>query len=211
MWILGNVNVDVAVEGVTNLELQTQTGGTSPRTLFWGGGRIALADGSEISLASLPIAFDNAAQPNEPGKDFEGGPIKIAGVLYTNAVSAQPVNGGKPCVVRVDLSGLKARRFKAVFGGDYPRGDESQRRKTVAVRTTGTEARFLTVIEPYEDKSVVKFATASSPDALRVELADGRVQEITIQNLEGAGENIRVEMRAMKDGAVVQTETGEAR
>ena len=206
VWILGNVNVDVPVEGVTNLELQTQTGGTSPRTLFWGGGRIALADASEIPLASLPITFDNAAQPGAAGKDFEGGPVKIAGIAYTNAVSAQPVDGGKLALAHVDLSGVKAVRFKAVLGGDYPRGDESQRRKTVAVRTTGKEARFLTVIEPYEDKAVVKSATAAGPDALRVELADGRVQEIVIRNLEGSGQDIAVTMTESKNGQPGRTE-----
>jgi hypothetical protein len=33
-------------------------------------------------------------------------------------------------MVRIDLSGIDAVRFKSVIGGDYPLGNEAQRRKT---------------------------------------------------------------------------------
>lgn len=207
VWILGNVAVDVAAAGVTNLELETRTGATSPGTLFWGGGCIVLDSGKEVALASVPIVFENTAQPREAGKDFEGGPVKIAGILYTNAVSAQPANGKKPAIIKVNLAGVNAGRFKAILGGDFPRGDESQRRKTVAVRTSGREARFLTVIEPYEDKAVIKSAMADGPDKLRVELADGRVQEIMIRNLEGPGTNIVVDLAESGPGTAPRHET----
>ncbi len=210
MWIIGEKIVDVPVAGVKTLELEAATGGTSPKTLFWGGGVVKLEDGLEIPLAALPITFDNTEQPGETGKDFEGGPVKLAGILYTNAVSAQPSDGKKAALVRVDLSGVKAVRFKAVLGGDFPRGDESQRRKTVAVRTTGTEARFLTVIEPYEEKSIVKSATATGPDSLRVELSDGRVQEIKIKNLDGSGEDIVAEISESDGKGTMRTETTQA-
>lgn len=207
VWILGCVDLDVPVEGVKTLELETRTSAAKPATLFWGGGRIRLADGQDVPLARMPISFDHAAQPKEAGKDFEGGPVKIAGIAYADAVSAQPQEGGKPSIARVDLSGLKAVRFKGVLGGDFPRGDETQRRKTVAVRTVGTQARFLTLIEPYEEKTVVKSATASGPDTLRVELVDGRTQEIAIRNMEGTGRDLRVEIRELRGSAVTATET----
>ena len=98
-------------------------------------------------------------------------------------------------------------RFKATLGGDYPFGPETQRRKIFAVRSQGTEARFLTVLEPYEDTPVVKSAEALSADKLRVELTDGRIQEITLHNLAGDGKTISVDITESKNGVVLRTET----
>ncbi len=207
IWILGQVEIDLSVENVKSLELETQTGVTRLGTLFWAGARIVTADGKETPLAQLPVTSENAMQPKEPGKDFAGGPIKIAGLPYTNAVSAQPQDGKKPSLVRVDLSNVKAVRFKAVLGGDFPLGDEAQRRKTVAIRAKGQEARFLTVIEPFEDKRMIKSASATGPDTLRVELTDGRVQEIKITGLETSGKEPTVQMTETKDGKATRTET----
>ena len=99
-------------------------------------------------------------------------------------------------------------RFKAVLGGDFPVGDESKTWKIVAVRSRGREARFLAVIEPFEDKRMIKSATAGNPDTLRVELNDGRVQEIKIGNLQqGDGRNVAVEITETKNGSALRTET----
>jgi hypothetical protein len=219
IWILGEQNLDIPIEGVKSLELDTRTGDTAPGTLFWANARIVTADGKEVPLldlsrqgdskdSKLRITSENAAQPKEPGKDFEGGLIKIAGIHYDRAISAQPRDGKDPAIVRVDLSGLNAIRFKTVLGGDYPVGDEAQARKVVAVHSQGKEARFLTLIEPFEDKRMVKSAVASSADTMRVELADGRVQEIQISNLEQAGgKDIGVQISETKEGKTVRTET----
>jgi len=111
-------------------------------------------------------------------------------------------------IVRVDLSGVDAVRFKSTLGGDFPLGDETQRRKVYSIRAPqGTEARFLTVIEPYEDKPMVRSAGASSADSLRVELADGRVQEISLKNFNGSGKDIEATLTESRDGKVVRTET----
>jgi hypothetical protein len=80
---------------------------------------------------------------------------------------------------------VNAVRFQATVGGDWPVGNEEQVRKTVAVRAHGEDARFLTLLEPYESRRLVKSATATGPDQLRVELADGRTQELTITGLDG--------------------------
>jgi hypothetical protein len=110
--------------------------------------------------------------------------------------------------VRVDLFGLNAVRFKATLGGDFPLGDETQRRKVYAVRAAeGTEARFLTVVEPYEDKPMVKSAVATSADSLRVELADGRVQEISLKNFDGTGKGIEMKLVETKDGQRLREES----
>jgi len=110
-------------------------------------------------------------------------------------------------VLRIDLLKLDAVRFKAVLGGDYPLGDETQRRKTYAVQVKGTEARFLTIIEPYEETGVIRGAEATNQDSLRVELLDGRVQEIVLKNMTGTGRDIAVEITETKDGRVSRAET----
>ena len=138
----------------------------------------------------------------------EFGPIKIVGDEFKSATPAEPENENLPAFVRVDLSGAKAVRFKATIGGDYPLGDESQRRKVSAIRAApGTEARFLTVIEPYENRPVVKSAAALSADKLRVELNDGRVQEIAIQNFDGDGKNLVVQLTETQNGKVLRQES----
>jgi hypothetical protein len=207
MWILGEKQIDVQLQHVKSLELETQSGGTNPGTLFWANARVLTAEGKEIPLSQLPITFDNAAQTHEKGKDFAGGPIKIAGVPYTEAISAQPQDGKKPCIVRVDLSGMNAVRLQSTLGADFPVGDESQRRKMVALRAVGKEARFVTVLEPFDDKRMVKSAVATDASTLRVELNDGRVQEIQINGLDGDGKNITTSITESRDGKVLRSET----
>ena len=206
-WILGSADVDVSVENLKQLELETRTELSKKPTLFWANARIVTKDGREIALSQLPVKFENIVQPKEPGMDYFGGPIKIVGNECKIATPAQPTTNNVPGIVRVDLSGVNAARFKATLGGDYPPGPEVQRRKVYAVRAEGTEARFLTVIEPYENAPVVKSAVATSADSLRVELTDGRVQEIEIQNFTGDGKNIVIQMTESKDGKILRTET----
>jgi hypothetical protein len=99
-------------------------------------------------------------------------------------------------------------RFQATLGSDYPPGDESQRRKVYAIRAGhGTEARFLTVIEPYENQPVIKSAVALGADQLRVELADGRVQDIQIENFTGDGKDIQITLTESRDGKILRRES----
>jgi hypothetical protein len=207
MWILGEQKIDVPLQNVKSLELETQAGATNPGTLFWAGARVLTAEGKEIPLSQLPITFDNANQTREKGKDFAGGPIKIAGVAYAEAISAQPQDGKKPCIVRIDLSGVNAARLQSTLGADYPVGDESQRRKVIALRSVGNEARFITVIEPFEEKRMVKSAVATGESTLRVELNDGRVQDIQIAGLDGDGKNISATISESRDGKLLRSET----
>ena len=207
-WILGKADLDVPVAGVKQLELETKTELANLPTLFWANARIVTGDGKEIPLSELPVKSENVARPNEQGKDYFGGPIKIVGEACKSATPAEPEDESQPAFVRVDLTGVNAVRFKATMGGDYPLGDESQRRKVTAIRAApGAEARFLAVIEPYEDQPVVKSAEAVSADRLRVELSDGRVQEIEFKNFGGDGKNIRINLTECKDGHPIRTET----
>jgi hypothetical protein len=207
-WILGSADIDVPVDRVKELELATRTELSKKPTLFWANARVVSKDGKEIPLNNFPTKFDDVVQTTAFGKDYFGGPIKIVGNLYTNATPAQPTTNNVQGVVRVDLSGADALRFKATLGGDYPLGDETQRRKVYAIRAPDAKgARFLTVIEPYEDKPMVKSAVAISADALRVELADGRVQEILLKNFDGDGKDLVGEITESKDGKILRRES----
>jgi hypothetical protein len=207
-WILGQADADVSVDGVKQLELETKTELAKLPTLFWAKARIVTKDGREIPLNDLPVKFENVQQPEKTGEDYFGGPIKIVGEEYQSATPAEPKNENQPAFVRVDLSGVNAARFKATIGGDYPLGDESQRRKVTAIRAPqADQARFLTVIEPYEDQPVVKSAVALSADKLRVELADGRVQEITLNHFDGSGQDVSFDLVESRDGKILRQET----
>jgi len=207
-WILGQADVDVSVDSVKQLELETKTELAKLPTLFWANARIVTKDGKDIPLNELPVKFENVQQPKTAGKDYFGGPIKIVGEEYKSATPAEPTANGISGIVHVDLSGVNAIRFKATLGGDYPLGDESQRRKVTAVRAPpGSEARFLTVIEPYENQPVVRSAVATSADSLRVELTDGRVQEITLKNFDGSGKDIVAELVERQDGQILRKES----
>jgi hypothetical protein len=216
-WILGAADVDVPVAGLKELALQvTSDGGggavLSPegmaaarrKALFWAHARSVADDGTESPLAAF--TGDNVDKPAAAGKDYYGGPIKIAGVECDDAIPTQPVDLAHAAVIHLPLP-HGAVRFKATLGGDFPFGDESQRRKTYAIRSRGKTARFLTLIEPYEDKPAVQVAHASDADHLQVTLTDGRVQEVTIKGLEGDGADASVTISEKKDGKEMRQET----
>ena len=206
-WILGQAAIDVPVQGLKELDLETKTEGAKKNTLFWGDARVVIASGEEIPLSKLPVKFENVVQPPAPGKDYYGGPLKIVGMDYAQATPAEPQEAKLSGVVHVDLSGVQAVRLKATLGGAYPLGDAGQLRKTYSIRSEGTEAHFLTLIEPYDKQSVVKSAHALSADTFEVELKDGREQELTINNLEGSGKDISVSLNETKDGQNLRSET----
>jgi hypothetical protein len=207
-WILGKEEIDLPLENVKQLELETRTELANKPTIFWAHARVVMRDGREVPLAQLKTEMNNVTQPKAAGQDYFGGPIKIVGEKFDSATPGEPQNAKQPALVHIDLSGTDAVRFKATLGGDYPLGDEAQRRKTYAIRSPEKlAARFLSIIEPYENKAVIKSADAVSVDKLRVELADGRIQEITLRNLEGSGRDIVVELIESKNGAVLRRET----
>ena len=141
-WILGQADIDVSLEGVDILELETRVEISLKPTVFWAGARVLTRDGREIALSEMPATFENVLQPPHAAQDYFGGPIKIVGQPYEQATPGQPEDDARPARVSVDLSGLNATRFRATLGGDYPLGDERQRRKTYAVHAEGEQAQF---------------------------------------------------------------------
>jgi len=206
IWILGAVNIDVPVKDARELTLIVKTNGrANKKALFLANARFVSGDGREIPLVDAP-AGENIDPLPKPGGDYYGGPVKIAGAPYDKAIPMQPADTAEPAILRIPIGDKGALRFKATLGGDYPFGAEDRLRKVYAIRSQGTEARFLTVLEPYENEPAIKSATAINPDSLRIQLADGRVQVISIRNFTGPGAHISIAMTEMKDGRQLREE-----
>ncbi|MFI3264435.1 MAG: hypothetical protein SNG38_04530 [Rikenellaceae bacterium] len=206
-WILGRKEISLDIKGSKELVLTTKLKGrTRNNTIFWGNAKIILKNGKSVELSSLPIKYANTLQPQSAGADYYGGVVKLGGELMTTSLPAMPADSRESATVTVDLSGVDAVSFEAVIGSDFPMGDETQRRRTLNVRAEGKDARFLSVLEPYEAESVVKKVTAESADKLIVELTDGRVQEISISNFESDSNNIVIEVKEYKDGKLLREE-----
>ncbi len=205
-WVLGAKDIELDIAGKKELILTTQVGKSKTNTIFWGNAKLVLKGGSEVFVSSLPVKYNNMLKPTSIGVDYYGGPVKIEGQLMAKSTPGMPKNTKEKATVTVDLSGIEAVVFKTKIGGDFPMGDESSRRKTLAVRTKGKETSYLSVIEPYETESVIKSVTAKSANKLVVELLDGRVQEITFTGLEGDGNNITVSSKEFINGKLLREE-----
>lgn len=215
-WVLGRDEIDVSLEGVKTLTLTTKAefkmeappmDGVSriPKTLFWADPVVVLKNGQEIPLSELKPRYHKIDDSPKSGVDYRGGPIKIAGRHFSHSLPANPTVSLEEGTIIIDLKGLNAVRLKSHVGGDYPVGDETWRRKSLSFRTTGKQARYLTVIEPFEKESVVESVVAKSANKLTVTLKDGRKQVITFQGLE-KGEDIQATIQEFKDGKLVRKE-----
>ena len=211
-WVLGREEIDVSLDGVEKLTLVTKAefGRNAKKTLFWGDPVIITEGGKEIKLSELDLQYDKIDSKPESGKDYYGGPVKISGHLFEHTVAANPFKSEEEGTVTVDLTGLNAACFKASVGGDYPLGDETWRRKSLSFRTSGKETRYLTVIEPYEDKNVVESVKAVSADEVEIKLVDGRKHVIQIENF-AKGEDIQVLIQEYKNGNLIRKESHNSR
>jgi hypothetical protein len=182
IWILGEQNIDLDVQGVQKLTLSIHALNGKRNTLFWGNGIITTKDGQKISLKDLPARTINVL-PVTKGRDYYGGICKIAGIQMDDAMPAEPKDISEESLIEINLSQIQAEHFSVVLGGDYPLGDETARRKTLAIRKRGKEVHFLTVLEPFESESKIEKVEATDEEHLTVWLKDGRKQTITIERL----------------------------
>jgi hypothetical protein len=201
-WILGSGKVDVDVTGLKTLKLTTNTtSGRDTRNItFWGNPTVVTFDGRNIPLSQLKMAETNVLAVPQPDRDYEGGSVRIAGNQFEKSVPAEPRDPRSSAVLAIDLAGVGAVRFKATVGGDWPVGDEEQLRKVISVHTKGRSAQSLILIEPYESHRMVKAAVGISPNEIQVELIDGRLQDITIQNLGGDAGALAVKIKERRNG-----------
>ncbi|MDQ8197855.1 hypothetical protein QEH56_06840 [Pelagicoccus enzymogenes] len=205
-WILGKVDIDVDVQIVDTLEIETRIEkARNARTIFLGGPVLMTADGKEAAISGDWVTLDNIAPAASPNKDYAGGKVSIFGEDYATSLAAEPQNRKEPGRIVVDLKGKGATRFKATLGGDYPVGGDDIHRKIIATRSSGTEARFLSLVELHEDSSVIKRVRAESATRLVVEKRNGQVDTIEIAGLDGSGE-AGVSMMVEEKGRVISIE-----
>lgn len=209
-WILGEGRVNVDVTGIKKLTLSSALSSRGEsKTLFWAEAVLETHDGKTISLSELPVVKTNVL-PNPFGNtnDYANGRINISGQNYRWGLPAEPLNLGSdtPAEYTFDLSGLQAVRLKTVIGGDYPLGDEAERRITFGVRTDAPQARFLTVIEPFEKENLVQSVTAPSADELIIKMKDGREHRLYFSGMEGDEEQLAAKVQEWKDGKLIREE-----
>ena len=209
-WILGEGKVDVDITGIRKLTLSSATQHANrSKTLFWAEAILETKDGKQIRLADLPVVKNNV-QDNPFGntRDYADGRINISGENYSWGLPAEPVNAGfeTPAQYTFDLDGLQAVRLKTVIGGDYPLGDEAERRIAFGVRMDAAQVRYLTVIEPFEKENSVQSVFAPSADRLIVTLKDGREQRFYFSGMEEEGGVPAVKMEEWKEGVLLREE-----
>ena len=209
-WILGEGKVDVDITGIRKLTLSSATQHANrSKTLFWAEAILETKDGKQIRLADLPVVKNNVQEnPFGNTRDYADGRINISGENYSWGLPAEPVNAGfeTPAQYTFDLDGLQAVRLKTVIGGDYPLGDEAERRITFGVRMDAAQVRYLTVIEPFEKENSVQSVFASSADELIVTLKDGREQRFYFSGMEEEGGAPTVKMEEWKESVLLREE-----
>lgn len=207
-WIKGSENIQVPIEGTKELVLLTRIDRKKQmNTLFWANAVLVTSKGEEVPVPLNRIKMRNIIPVPAANKDYEGGRVVIAGKEYSLSLAAEPDDARQAGAVTIDLDGLDAVMFKATVGGDFPVGDESQVRKTLSYRTKGKEARFLTVLEPYEGKRHVKKVTAIDSRTIEVELSDGRTQTIRMEGLDSMTSEGKVSITEFIQGKTVRSES----
>jgi len=205
-WILGEDKVDIDITSVKSLSLRvfnepTYNENNYPRktkqSLFWGEAYIVNGNGERQYIHELSPIYENIDLGYGIGKDYENGRVLIVGNEYANAIPTSPQNHENEGVITVDLTGLDAVQFVGLIGADGFPGDEAQRRKTYAVRQHGKIGRFITVIEPYEEKQIVSRVTATSENQVEITCHDGRVHVISAHDIQSNAPS--VSFREIKD------------
>ncbi|MFW6133005.1 MAG: heparinase II/III domain-containing protein, partial [Planctomycetota bacterium] len=107
-------------------------------------------------------------------------------------------------VLKLDVRSVWPQRGQFMLGTNPPGSKPApQPRRSVSFRTVGAEARYLTVIEPYETAPAVADARAEAFGRVTVKLADGTTHAIAIDALDDAAGAIRISLRATRGGAVL--------
>ena len=163
-------------------------------------------------MSELVYLSENTDEGRGGGKDYEGGRVAIQAEEFDKAIPAEPKDKKKWGVITLDLEGLNAARFHAVIGGDYPVGDESGKRRTVFQQQTGTSACFASVIEPHEGDAMVQSVQYAGAWSIKVTLADGREQIISVKGIENMQESdttknsVRILLEEYQEGTLIRSE-----
>ncbi len=195
-WLLGARQLDIPIEpgcGELTLEIfnkplysEQNYPHRGPQGLFLGAACVELEDGGRVALTSLPIKRENIDEGYGVGRDYQNGRVLIEGIEYEDAIPVSPMNHEEKAYVTVDLSGVRALRFRGILGADHFPGPEKERRRHYAVGQTAREGRFVTVIEPYEGIGKIASVRGVSSQKVRISYKDGSWQEVAVENIKGS-------------------------
>lgn len=166
----------------------------------------------KLDMSELVYVCENTDEGCGVGKDYEGGRVTIQAEEFDKAIPAEPRDKRKWGIITLDLEGLNAKRFHAVIGGDYPVGDESEKRRTVFQQQTGNNACFASVIEPHEGDAMVQSVQYAGPWSIKVTLVDGREQIISVKGIENTQESdtmknsVRILLEEYQEGTLIRSE-----
>lgn len=207
-WILGECKINVGLKGSKEftIEVKTDRRNGKPLTLMLADAYLINNKGKRIPLSSLKPLTVNVSDLPQQGRDYLGGPIKIAGKLYHEALGVEPKDVKEVATLKCNLDGLAIVRLEGILGGDYFVGNEDQVRKTVGVRLHGNDARYMTLIEPFEKEPMVSSVKVLSDSEIEVVLKDGRKQHLYISNFYQKGVGIKVHLEEWKDGKKLREE-----
>lgn len=217
-WMFGKDHIDEEISGRKQLKLHVRTEDgmndhwlvrETVSSIFWGDPYFVDENGEKMYLADIEYTTDNVDNGNGVGVDYGGGPVKIQQQEYKKAVPGDVIDKSGEAIITIDLTKLNAVRFISDIGGDYPVGDESQRRRFVAQRKYERSARFISILEPYTDKKMIKDIKFESYNRIIVELNDGRKQIISVSELDGDGEDVSVKVDEYIGKKLIRSETAE--
>ncbi|HCD31393.1 MAG TPA: hypothetical protein DER01_03235 [Phycisphaerales bacterium] len=200
-WLLGARDINVDITGKKILTLKTKIDPKKRyrnKSIFWGDPAIITAEGKTLYLADLKIQSDNIVATPVTGEDYYGGEVHIAGKPFAKSVPANPSDQKQDATISIDLTGLNAVKFVGRIGSDYPLGDSSQLGRIYSHRTTGKNARYLTVLEVHQGKPVIKTAKAIDANTVQVQLLDGRTQQVKVSGLDSAEGQLAFEVTDIK-------------
>lgn len=208
-WLLGTSTFNVKPDkfGKLRINIGGKRSGWAKDAAMLVNGTVLTTDGKRVGLSTLPVKYTNVKMLSEPSTDYYGGPVKIAGQQYADAVGLEPADYSQPAFIEFDLSGIDASEVSGSIGCDYFTGDEDQLRKTVAFRQQGKSAKFITLIEPYESKAMIKSAVTDGNGNVTVCLTDGRIQKIEIQDFFNCGKTPKITISEFKGRKLLRQET----
>ncbi|HWT75567.1 MAG TPA: hypothetical protein VN258_12750 [Mobilitalea sp.] len=211
-WVLGRDEIDISVEGIKQLSLKVRVNQVELeyylqqeplKTIFWGDPYLMFADGTKLYLSEvmedkLITGLDNLDYGMGIGKDYYGGSVKLQAKQYDKAIPAEPDEIGKESRITISLEQITRKygnnpiRLYSAIGGDFPPGKEEQNRLLYALHQRGKRARFITVLEPYEEKRMISSVQAVSENEIKVNLVDGRYQHLRITGFDRKEEKIKI-------------------
>lgn len=213
-WILGRDTIEANIQGVDQLVLETRVNQVEfeennyvpmEKTIFWGNPRILTKEGKWIDLSELDYETENIDKGYGVGKDYAGEAVKIQAKEYKKAIPAEPQEYDKVGKIIVNLKGLNAVQFCSDIGGDYPVGDETERRRSIAVCQNKKEASWITVLETTQREYQIKNVKAQSAGEVTVFMMDGREIVIRVKGME-EGE-LFAAIEEWKDGTLIRQES----